>query len=373
MTLQDKKLWNEQKIKAIGTMAGGIADDFITWLDIISTHATAITDNVIPRTRAYEEATSIIDTTKQAKGMTRRLLSVSKLATNHTSQPPDNVSLSTIIQSAIAQSKLIFNNDKIEFIPRYTHSETSILANEAILTDCIINIFRNAVDAMPDGGKVTIDITKSRNSSYTNHIVLRIRDTGIGMNKDTLSRSCEPFFSTKEKTIGMGLGLTIVKTFTQNYGGGIKIQSKEGIGTSVRLFLPLNSETSDFKNKNKTNYTSTILVVDNNSEILNEIKTTLENIGNTTYTANNADDALIIYQNNRRKIDIIIIDMIMPKKDGKYLFDNIIKLNPKASIIITSGFPRSYIRDRIKTSGWHFIQKPIHKEHLISTIERILR
>ncbi len=373
MTLHDKKLWNEQKIKAIGAMAGGIANDFINWLKIISTHATAITDLVIPRTRAYEEATSIINTAKQARGMTSRLISVSRLATNHYSQHLEAVDLNTVIKTAIKQSKISFNNDKLEFKQKHRHTNVSVLVNEAILLDCILNIFRNAIDAMPDGGVISIDITKSKDSAYNNHAVLRIRDTGSGMNKNVLSQACDPFFSTKDKSYGMGLGLTIVKTFTQNYGGDIKIQSKEGLGTSVRLFLPLNNKATNEEKHHRSNNKSTLLIVDNNQKTLEEINIALKNVGNTVHSAIDTETALKIYKEKPKSFDVVIIDLVMPKKDGKYLYNEIIKINPEASIIIMSGFSRTYVRDYMTNNKWWFAQKPINQELLIATIERILK
>ena len=372
LTIQDKKMWDQQKIKAIGTMAGGIADDFINWLDIISTHAVTILDSVIPRTRAYEEATNILDTAKQAKGMTRRLISVSTLASDHKSHKLDAVDLNTVIKIAIRQSKLSFENSKIEYIPRFRHTETPILVNETVLIDCILNIFRNSIDSMPDGGTITIDIVKSRDSSYQDHVVLRIRDTGSGMNKDTITQACDPFFSTKNQADAMGLGLTIAKTFTQSYGGDLKIQSKENAGTSVRLFLPLSKHNKERKTNGQKDNIATFLIVDNNKDILNDIKSFLEGSGSTVYTATNSKDALALYKQHHTKIDATLIDVVMQNGDGKKLLNSITSHTSDAALILMSGFSRNYIREYIPNSTWGFLQKPISKEHLTSVIERTI-
>ena len=171
----------------------------------------------------------------------------------------------------------------------------------------------------------------------------------------------------------MGLGLTIVKTFTQNYGGNIKIQSKEGLGTSIRLFLPLNNKTTDTEKNSGANQAATILVVDDNAEIVEGIKTSLEAVGNTVHAVTGADAALEIYKKYLDQINVVVIDLIMPEKDGKYLFDSITKINPEVSVIIMSGFSRNYVRDYMTNSKWWFAQKPINSEYLIATIERILK
>ena len=373
LTMQDKKMWDEQKIKAIGTMAGGIADDFINWLEIMATHAAAIQDSVIPRTRAYEEAENILKTAKQAKGMTRRLISVSTLASDHKSHKLEAVDLNTIIKTAVRQSKVNFLNKQIEYIPRFRQTETPILVNETVLIDCILNIFRNSIDSMPDGGTITIDMMKSHDSSYQDHIVLRIRDTGSGMNKTTLAQACDPFFSTKNQADAMGLGLTIAKTFAQSYSGDLKIQSKEGFGTSVRIFLPLSKNNKGGKTSDNHNNIATFLIVDNNKDILHDLKTFLEESGNTVYTATNSTDALSLYKQHHLKIDITVIDVIMRNGDGKELLKSITGHTADATLILMSGFSRNYIREYIPDSTWGFLQKPISKEHLTSVIERTLK
>ena len=121
------------------------------------------------------------------------------------------------------------------------------------------------------------------------------------------------------------------------------------------------------------NNKATVLVVDNNAENLGEIKALLEEMGNTVHTASDTSSALKIYRENTEKIDIVIIDLLMPGKDGKYLYDKIMGINPKASMIIMSGFSRNYVRDYMTNNKWWFAQKPINPEILATTIERILK
>ncbi len=371
-TIRQRKSLNEQKIKAIGTMAGGIANDFINWLDIMESHATAITDTLIPGTRAHEEALNIIHTAKQAKGMTRRLMSISHIAAADTNHHIEPVNINTVIRIAIRQTRQIFINTDIEFNVKYCKNAIFVMANETILVDCLINIFRNSIDAMPSGGVISVSVSKAKKGAQKNFAIIKITDTGIGMSKETIQQACNPFFSTKDLTSGWGLGLTLVKEFATNFGGDIKISSKENEGTTVRFILPLADTATESNQLYLNNHNLTILVIDNHREILDEITEYLENIAENILTASTAEEAMKIFHKHKSSIDIAIIDVIMPGKDGKYIYDKITKENPDIPIILTSGFSRNYIREYIKTSGWQYLQKPIDKKYLAAIINRIL-
>lgn len=372
--MRDREMWDMQKIQVIGNMAGSIANEFINWLGIISGHAAAIVDSLIPRTRAYEEAVSILAVAKQAGGLTRRLLSVARASRTDGELQIESIDLGAILRSSVNQAQNVFGTDTVKFKVRHAETVPAVLADGAQLVDCLLNLFRNAVEAMPDGGTITVDFPKSTSASHQGFVILRIRDKGSGMGQDVLKRAFDPFFSTKSPASSMGLGLTVVHTSVEHWGGFVKIRSRPERGTSVRLFLPLAGEVAPWDHGTPAeSRVATVLIVDDNEDILEQTGTILKTAGYQVHTAHSADDCLSAYRRHADEIDVVIIDVVMPGTDGKSILREILRLDPQASVIMTSGFSREYVRGYLKRGVWGFVQKPIDHDYLLATVKKMLK
>lgn len=370
----DRKERDRQKIEAISTMAGSIASEFTNWLALISGHAAAITDTLIPRTRAYEEAINILEATKKASGLTKRLLSVARTSNGESVANLKPIPLDAVIRNAVNQAQTIFGRSEVTFKVKHAADMPMVLADRTQLLDCFMNLFRNAFDAMPDGGVITVDYPASRTPLLNRqYIIIRIRDTGNGMEKSVLEHAFDPFYSTSDPSSAIGLGLTVVQTSVEQWGGMVKLRSRPGRGTSIRLFLQAaRAETAKAK-QGTPPPSAEILVVDDQESFLDDLCVMLESAGYRVRRAGSAEECLSIYRRHADEIDLAIIDVVMPDKDGKNVLDDILSINPQAAVIMTSGFSRDYVRNYLKRGAWGFVQKPVDPDYLLSTVQRMLQ
>jgi two-component system, cell cycle sensor histidine kinase and response regulator CckA len=369
---EEKDYLNNQKIEAIANMANGLAHDFTNSLGIISGHASSIADNLIPKTRAHEEAIRILEAAKRVGNVTKHLMSIARIGGTKTDMKVEAVSLGNIVKDAINIMEESFSSQNISFKIRNPESMPYIMADDRQMLDCLINILLNSIDAMPDGGTISINAEEAtfRKTSY---VVLRIRDNGKGMSKDVLLHVFEPFFTTKTAGTGSGLGLTVVQNSIERWGGFMKIRSRPQQGTSIRLFLrkakaqPAKETVREIKAGRET-----ILIIDDSTALLEKNVLALKNAGYKVYTASNGDEGLELYRKNVDEIDLSIIDLVMPGTNGRKVLEEILAFNPTASIIMTSGFSRDYLRTSLERGAWGFIQKPFSIDHLLTTVRKIL-
>jgi CheY-like chemotaxis protein len=240
------------------------------------------------------------------------------------------------------------------------------------LLDCLINLFRNAIDAMPNGGTITIDASeKSENGKR--FVILRISDTGSGIPRKYIDRIFEPLFSTKNSGSGIGMGLTVVKNAVESWGGQVKVRSRPGEGATFRIFLP-KAKAKPFRRKKPALAMGgeTVLVTDDKQDVLAEAAQTLERAGYSVMTATNADECVSLYREHSGKIHLTIVDAVMPGKNGKDVLQEILKLDPTASVIMTSGFSKDYVRSYLQVGAWGFVQKPFDTGQLLSVVRRTL-
>ncbi len=367
----EDSIMNTQRMTAIGNIANSVAHNLNNWLSIISGHASSISDNLLPNTRAHEEAQKIINATKHAGGLAKRLLSIARASKMTGAVKTEQIDLADTVKHAIAMAEGSLVGQKIGFKVATLAKTPYVEANTDQLLDCLMNLFLNAADAMPNGGVISIDASNTtvRNKSF---VVLRVRDTGTGMSKDVLAHIFEPFYALKDSGSTMRLGLTIVKSAIEQWGGFAKVESKPGHGTSFRLFIPKGATKSKEVKKPISTGGETILVVDDDAGTLTEIENILKDAGYKVLKATNGDDCISLFHARRKAIDLTIIDVVMPGKDGKSVLQKILKSDPTASIVMTSGFSRDYVRTYLERGIWGFIQKPIERHQLLAILRRIL-
>ena len=368
----EKEFLNRQKIEAIANMAGSLAHDFSNSLAMISGHASSISDNLIPKTRAHEESLRILEAAKRAGNIAKRLISISRIGAVKTNMKIETVALGAIVKEAIKMAEESFESQKISFKIRNLENMPSIMADDRQLLDCLLNLILNSLDAMPDGGTITIDAGEItlRKINYT---ILRVRDTGCGMSKDVLLHAFEPFFTTKPAGAGAGLGLTVVQSSLGRWGGFVKIRSRPKQGTSVRLFLrKARIQPAREPSRGTKSGLESILIIDDSKALLEKNAAILKNAGYKVHSASCGEEGLQLYKKYADEINLSIIDLIMPGTGGKEILGEILAANPTAQIIMTSGFSRDYVRTSLERGAWGFIQKPFSSDHLLTAVRKIL-
>ncbi|MBA4389294.1 MAG: hypothetical protein C0404_15085 [Verrucomicrobia bacterium] len=363
---------DRQKIDAIGNMARSVGLDFTRLLGGIVGQASSIADNLIPNTRAHEEALQILSTAKQAGALTKRLLSIAKASSSKGDMKLENVALGEVISDAISLVEGSFAERKIAFKFKALETIPHIVADSSQLLDCLMNIFMNSADAMPNGGAITID-TMEKADGNKRLVVLRIKDTGKGMTKEVLDQIFEPFFTTKDSASSVGLGLTVVNSSVKQWGGTVKVRSKVNHGTTIRIFMKkADVQPHAAKEVQVRTGGETILVVDDDSETLSSTVETLVKAGFKTIEAHDGDSAVKLFKKHGGTIALSIVDVIMPDKSGKQVLDEILALNPAAAIIMTSGFSRDYVRAHLEKGAWGFLQKPVDQDQLLGAVRRAM-
>ena len=251
-----------------------------------------------------------------------------------------------------------------------------------------MNIAANARDAMPSGGKLIIstypeyleedDVRTMGYGISGDCAVIEISDTGTGMDEETRKKIFDPFFTTKETGKGTGLGLSIIYGIISQNKGHISVYSEKGKGTTFRIFLPLitaekKSESSSLKEISINGGTETILLAEDN-ETLREINSkVLKNYGYTVISAEDGEEAITEFRKKKDKIDLIILDIIMPKKNGREVFDEARSLKPDIKVLFTSGYPADLIaKQGVLDKGINFIAKPSPTNNMLMIIRELL-
>jgi len=379
----EQALRRNQKMDAIGQLSGGLAHDFNNQLGIIIGYLDFLKDHV----EGEEKPDKWVDTATNAAlhctDLTRQLLSFSR-ASSHAKTVIDINTALTELQTMFARS--ITPAIEIEYFLSDKLWLTEIDPGE--FQDAILNIIINARDAMPNGGKLIIEtsnkfmdteaIAINPQSESGEYVQIMISDNGCGMDKNILEHIFEPFYTTKEKGKGTGLGMSMVYGFAKRFGGFIKIYSEVNIGTTLRLYLPRSDAT-----KTSTQQTApdekpprgneTILIVDDEVDLLHLADNYLTDLGYKTYLAENAQQALDVLARHK-DIDLVFSDIVMPGgMNGYELAQQISRQRPELKVLLTSGFTsKAVIKDDQLRFSAQMLNKPYRKITLAKRIRLVL-
>jgi len=385
---KSKKLEQEflqaQKMEAIGQFAGGIAHDFNNILTAIIGYG-----NLLKMKMKGEEPSivkyidNILTSAEKAANLTKSLLTFTR---KQVIDPrPTNVN-EMILNTEKLLSKLI--GEDIEFSVQLTDNNLTVIADNNQITQVLMNLATNARDAMPRGGKLTIrtDIIEIDDMFIQQHgygkqglyALISFEDTGIGMTKKTMERIFEPFFTTKEVGKGTGLGLATVYGIIKQQNGYIDVQSKLNEGTTFNIYLPIILSTFQedhvYVDSVVQGGNETILVGEDEEVIRSFIREVLEEHGYKVIEATDGEDVIRKYNDNKKDIRLLLLDIIMPRKTGKDAYDEIIGTNgnnPKALFI--SGYTTDFIQKHAGSDDeTNFLYKPIDINVLLSEVRRIL-
>jgi PAS domain S-box-containing protein len=375
-----EQLLQAQKMEAIGLLAGGVAHDFNNILGGVLGYASFIKQLIKETDEIHPYINTIEMSARRAAELTQQLLGFAR-GGKYQTKP---VSANRVIEQTV--SLLEGGIDKSIQIQQHLQPDLWLVdADAGQIQQALLNICINACDAMPGGGRLTIESENIRGDGRVLHpaakpghyITISISDTGIGMDHETQQKIFEPFFTTKEKSRGTGLGLAMVYGIVKNHGGYINVYSEVGQGSTFRIYLPAlpgaaaKEEFSEVPEMAKGD--ELVLVVDDEDIIRNLCRDILSMLGYRVLLAENGRVATDLYRQRADEIALVIIDMIMPKMGGLETFLKLKEINPKVKAILSTGYSQTGRAQEILSQGVHgFVQKPYAIDELAKAIRKAL-
>ena len=375
----EQQLTRAQKMEAVGTLAGGIAHDFNNLLMGILGNVSLMLMDFDESHPFFDRLKSVEEYVQRGSDLTKQLLGFAR-GGKYEVKP-------THLGEFIQKSSEMFGRTKKEI--RIHHKVAQDLyavdVDRGQMEQVMLNLFVNAWQAMPGGGDLflsveNINLDKIEVSPYDimpgRFVKVTVTDTGIGMEDSVKERIFEPFFTTKERGRGNGLGLASVYGIIKNHGGFIDVESEKDLGTSFMIYLPASDK--DVPGEHKTNGEikkgyETVLIIDDEEMILDIGSKMLEGLGYEVLAAPGGRQGLQIYEQARDKIELVILDMIMPDFGGKETFDTLCRVNPNVKVLLSSGYSLDgQAKDIMKSGCKGFIQKPFSMAEFSKKIRDIL-
>ncbi len=379
----EEQLLHSQKMESIGTLAGGVAHDFNNILMAIMGFV-GILNLKLPKNdplKLYVD--QIQKASEKAANLTSSLLAFSRKQKIH----PVHRNLNEAITKMEALLFRIIGED-IELRTELADVDLIVMIDAGQMEQVLMNLATNARDSMPRGGLLTLTTDSINIDSEFKKLhgfgeagayaLISISDTGMGMDNETREKVFEPFYTTKEVDKGTGLGLSIVYGIIKQHDGYITVYSERGQGTNFSIYLPLTKQSADKDttepvNSVPTGGTETILLAEDDAMIRELLTSVLEEYGYMVIAAEDGEDAMNKFMENRNDIQFLILDAIMPKKYGGELFEEIKKIRPDIKGVFLSGYTKEAIdRKNLIKEGMEFILKPIKPDALLKVIRDLL-
>ncbi|MFH1674613.1 MAG: PAS domain S-box protein [Pseudomonadota bacterium] len=368
-----------QKMEAIGTMAGGIAHDFNNILTVMRGNAQLMAMDLDPTQPHHELLKEIEKQAVLGSTLTRQLLGFAR---------GGKYEVKTInLTDVVRESSTAFGRTKKQIPIHLTLQEDlpPVEADAGQVEQVLMNLYVNAAYAMPAGGDLYLETraigheeiqVRPSHMKPGSYVLLSVRDTGVGMDKETQERIFDPFFTTREMGRGTGLGLASVFGIIENHKGYIDVESEKGKGTTFKIYLPISKKevTQPVKVAEQIiKGSETILLVDDEEQVLKLSVRILNSLGYTVLEARNGREAVDVYEREKDKIDLVILDMIMPAMGGGKAYDLLKETNPDIKVLLCSGYSIDGHAMEILEQGCDgFIQKPFDIKGLSHKIREIL-
>lgn len=380
----EAQLLQAQKMEAIGTLAGGIAHDFNNLLQAVLGYTQMLILDKEKESQEYQRLREIEKAARRASELTLQLLTFSRKVESHL-RPVD-------LNQEIRQVKELLKRTlpKMIEIELFLQDDLKVLnADAPQMEQILMNLAVNARDAMPEGGKLIIETENVvLDEEYCRvhlgakpgpYLLLTVSDTGCGMDPETVEHIFEPFYTTKEKGRGTGLGLSMVYGIIKNHGGYIICYSEPEEGTTFKIYLPIDREKNDIetdqieKVEMPVGGSETILLVDDEESLRVLGEHMLKRFGYRVLTAFDGESALEIYRQKGRKIALVILDLIMPGMGGRKCLEDLLRIDPEARIIISSGYSiNSSAGEALDAGALGFISKPYDIRQMLKVVRKVL-
>ncbi len=375
------QLMQAQKMEAIGTLTGGVAHEFNNLLTIVSGYAELLLVEKSDGDQWHPDLQKIIHAAQRGAELVRSLMTFSRKSEMN----PVPLNLNHEVEQV--QKLLDRTLPKIiEIELNLSDGLKTVEVDSGQVRQVLVNLALNARDAMPDGGKLTIQTNnvgfEEERSSLppgakpVDHVQLIVSDTGIGMGRETLDRIFDPFYSTKGLAYKRGLGLAVVHGIIEQHGGHINCKSKPGQGTIFKIYFPVAEARKSDEAPGKpqpAGGTETILLVDDEEDVRDLASRILDGAGYRVITAGDCPGAVEIYDKERKKISLVILDLIMPKMGGRQCLEKLRMIEPTVKMLIASGYSDTESKDELIQAGAKgFVGKPFQMTQLLKTVRDVL-
>jgi two-component system cell cycle sensor histidine kinase/response regulator CckA len=372
----EQQLLQAQKMEALGQLAGGVAHDFNNLLTVIAGHTDMLMDEIPGDGRRDLEQIRLA--CERAAAMTRQLLAFSR----RTVLEPKIIDINTVIaQTATMLRRTIGTH--IELTVAAESDLRRVKADPDQLSRVLLNMAINARDAMPDGGRLTIE---TRNVTVSDgdggrgdgdYVELAMSDTGSGIPADVKARLFEPFFTTKPQGKGTGLGLAVVDGIVKQSGGWVDVESEVDAGTTFRIFLPATEhQAGDARvtgEASNAHGTETVLLVEDEAAVRDMTQTALQRFGYTVLAVANGEDALLTLAESKTGFDLLLTDVVMPDMSGPELAERVRRQYPAVAVVFMSGYTSdSILREGVEAGDTNFVQKPFSTAALAAKLRQVL-
>jgi len=372
-----------QKMEAIGQLAGGVAHDFNNLLSVILSYSVIIGDQLGRDSPLRADLEEIRRAGIRAADLTQQLLAFSR---QQVLKPRVFVLSETVAEMQRMLSRLLGEHIDLSFFGN--GSRGKIFADPTQVEQVVMNLALNARDAMPDGGKLTIEVSDTElDTTYTSehvdvepgdYVVLAVSDTGIGMDAKTKARIFDPFFTTKDKAKGTGLGLATVFGVVKQSKGHIWVYSEVGRGSTFRVYFPRTAqEPADLARTTAAPLvllgTETVLLVEDEDQLRAVTRAILERNGYRVLDACSGEEALAACAASSEEVELLITDVVMPRMSGKQLAERLLALRPTLKVLFMSGYTEnSIVHHGVLDEGIEFIPKPLTPGPLLRKVREVL-
>ena len=378
----EQALNQSQKMEAIGRLAGGIAHDFNNLLTIISGYSEMLLTMSERHSTSWESIKAIMEAGERAASLTRQLLAFSR----RTVLEPKVLPLNDVVIETERMLRRLIGED-IYLVTKLERANSKVKVDPNQMVQVLMNLAINARDAMPKGGRLTIETNLvdlddearcfQEEIKPGRFVLLTTTDTGLGMSPEIKSRVFEPFFTTKNVGEGTGLGLAVVHGIIRQSGGFVDVESEPGRGSAFHIFLPLVEESLSHDEKTELSSgqagTETILLVEDEEGVRRLASMALKSVGYVVLTANNGHDAIRVVEANPTPINLLFTDVVMPQMSGPDLAIQLRARMPNLKVLLSSGYTdEAMTRHGIFSENVAFLQKPYTPQSLIRKVRQVL-
>jgi PAS domain S-box-containing protein len=378
----EEQLRQSQKMEAVGRLAGGVAHDFNNLLTVIKGYSELMLDQVKAGDPLRDEVEEVKKAADRAAALTRQLLAFSRKQVLE----PKVLDLNQVVANLEKLLRRLLGED-IHFETQLAQDLGRVKADPGQTEQVLMNLAVNARDAMPIGGKLTISTSNITMDAHGQteqaipggvYVVLRVSDTGIGMDAETRSRIFEPFFTTKEQGKGTGLGLSTVYGIVKQSGGYIAVQSEPGMGATFEIYFPrvdgaveaAGSATGAEKGRRGF---ETILLVEDEDGVRALTRQILQKHGYTVLETRHGGEALLACENHKEPIHLLLTDVVLSQMSGRELAQRLSTMRPEMRVLYMSGYSEdAIVQHGVLGSGSFFLQKPFNTEVLITKVRQVL-